>query len=69
MKCIDCGKEITSGNICIPCVLVRHPSKEGRHTLAGPSDVDPMERTMPMSHNPKLCPRCKQMNEERENFA
>jgi len=24
--CIDCGKLITSGNICMPCVRVRYPS-------------------------------------------
>lgn len=28
------------------------------HVSAGPSDVDPMERTMPVTHNPKLCPGC-----------
>lgn len=29
-NCIDCGKPVTSGNICIPCVKVRYPSKEER---------------------------------------
>ena len=25
--CIDCGKPVTSGNICLPCIRVRYPSK------------------------------------------
>ena len=24
-NCIDCGKPVTSGNICLPCVRVRYP--------------------------------------------
>jgi len=28
--CIDCGKPITSGNICMPCVRVRYPSEGDR---------------------------------------
>ena len=27
---------------------------------AGPSDVAPMERAMPVFHNPELCPACKE---------
>lgn len=27
-NCIDCGKPVTSGNICVPCLKVRYPSKK-----------------------------------------
>lgn len=29
-KCIDCGKPVTSGNICVPCVGVRYPDTKKR---------------------------------------
>jgi hypothetical protein len=26
--CIDCGKPVSSGNICLPCIRVRYPSEK-----------------------------------------
>lgn len=30
-RCIDCNRPVMNGNICLPCVRVRYPSKEDRN--------------------------------------